>query len=141
MSNRQEFSRPVKVEIIKRATRNGIIYCEKCGAQTKKFQIDHITADGLKLDKSKPLTAKDGELLCAGNRKTCHGNKTASEDVPAIAEAKRREAKHLGANDAPRRQIRSKGFEKREKPPKIDKSALPPLPRRVCGRLVEEFDK
>lgn len=138
MRNRQEFPRSVKVEIIKRATRNGVVYCEKCGVQAKKFQIDHITADGLKIDKSKPLAASAGELLCSGSRASCHASKTADQDVPAIAEAKRREAKHLRADDAPRRKIRSKGFEKREKPPKIDKAAIPPLRRRVCGILIKD---
>lgn len=97
MSARREFSRSIKVEIIKRATRDGVVYCEECGSPTRRFDIDHIDADGLQVDKSKPLTSAHGKLLCSGKRETCHGRKTAEKDIPAIAKAKRSEAAHLGA--------------------------------------------
>lgn len=96
--SRQEFPRAVKVEIIKRATRDGVVYCEGCGCPTRRFDVDHTIPDGLRIDKSKKLTADDGKLLCKdAGRDSCHGTKTAEQDVPAIARAKRREAAHVGA--------------------------------------------
>src|ERR1700733_16140437 len=68
-------------------------FCEKCGAPTKfRFEIDHRDPDAMQIDKSKPLTAADGWLLCI----PCHSEKT-KKDVADIAKAKRREAAHLGA--------------------------------------------
>ena len=101
MAKRREFSKAVKVEIVQRATRDGVIYCERCGLPTKKHHIDHIIADALQVDKSRRLTAADGELLCAGSRFTCHGIKTAEHDVPVIRQAQRREAKALGVRKEP----------------------------------------
>jgi hypothetical protein len=46
------------------------------------------------------------------------------KDASAIAQAKRREAKHVGAVK-PKGQIKSAGFPKSDKP-KTDKLALPP---------------
>ena len=96
MTKRQEFSKAVKVEIIKRATVNGVVYCEQCGIAAKRFDIDHSKPDGMRIDKTASLTAEDGKLLCAGKKNTCHGIKTAA-DVEAIARAKRVEAKHIRA--------------------------------------------
>ena len=132
---RQEFPRSVRVEIIKRATHSGVIYCEGCGLPAKRFDIDHSDADALKVDKSRRLTAADGKLLCSGARETCHGRKTAEEDIPAIAKAKRREAAHLGARPAPARKIANRGFAQSEKAarrqakPKLE--MLPEIFRRV----------
>jgi hypothetical protein len=95
MTDRREFPRSVKAEIVKRAMdEKGRIRCEGCYGVVRRFEIDHVIAEALVVDKTKPLTAKDGQLLgyC------CHrgeGGKTA-EDVGNIARAKRREAKHLG---------------------------------------------
>jgi hypothetical protein len=94
--SRREFTKAVKVQIIKRCSWGfGKIdkpHCEKCGAVTMRFEIDHHDPDAMQIDKSKPLTAADGWLLCI----TCHGEKT-KKDVADIAKAKRREAAHLGA--------------------------------------------
>src|SRR4051812_9853850 len=98
MAKRREFSTPVRAEIALRATNaQGFVTCEGCGEVLKRgrhhFEIDHITAEGLLLDKSRKLTAKDGQLL---GKKCCHrgpDGKT-NKDVAAIAEAKRREAHH-----------------------------------------------
>jgi hypothetical protein len=105
MANRREFKKSVKVEIVKRAIPIDIgagarlrpnpemAHCEKCGLSTKgRFEIDHRDPDAMQIDKSKPLTAADGWLLCL----PCHDEKTA-KDVADIAKAKRREAAHLGA--------------------------------------------
>ena len=108
---RREFMKAVKVQIIKRAIgSSGFAHCEACGQSTHgRFAIDHINPDGMQIDKSKPLTAADGQLLCL----PCHDEKTKS-DVSDIAKAKRVEAAHLGAKPpAPR------GFAKvsKENPP------------------------
>ena len=96
MTRRREFPRSVKAEIVHRATRNSQVFCEGCGAPAKIWHIDHTIPDALQIDKTGPLTAADGQLLCAGPRDSCHATKTAEQDVPAIAKAKRREAAHLG---------------------------------------------
>jgi 5-methylcytosine-specific restriction protein A len=63
----------------------------------------------------------NGELV----HTKCHKAKTKA-DMANIAEAKRRETKHLGAKPSARRPIRSKGFSE----PKPKKERPPPLPRR-----------
>jgi 5-methylcytosine-specific restriction enzyme A len=55
----------------------------------------------------------------------CHADKT-GKDVPAIAKAKRVEARHKGAR-APRKPIQSRGFAK----PSPQQSATRPLTKRV----------
>lgn len=98
MSKRREFSKSVRVEIIKRATVGNQTICESCRVACRKWEIDHKIAEALIVDKSKRLTAEDGELLCAGSPESCHGRKTALSDVPAIARAVRIEAKSVGAS-------------------------------------------
>jgi hypothetical protein len=96
---RKEFSRSVKVAVVKRAMRNGEIYCEECHSLAKgRFEIDHVRADGLL---GEP-TLENAKLLC----RACHVEKTAS-DVAAISKAKRREAKALGIKKS-RFQLKSK---------------------------------
>lgn len=66
----------------------------------------------------------------------CHKAHTAGVDVPQIAKAKRREAKHLGAKPAPAKPIKSAPFppveekKRSDRSGKVDKAALPPLARR-----------
>ncbi len=114
MARRREFTKAVKLEIIKRTMDPdhggpGYAKCEKCRAPVVKFAIDHIDPDAMQTDKSKPLTAAEGQLLCL----PCHDEKTKA-DVADIAKAKRVEAAHLGAKPATPR-----GFTKvsKEKPP------------------------
>ena len=122
MSKRREFTRSVKVSIIKRAMQpvaSGLMACcERCEAPAHKFHIDHIIPDGLAVDKSAPLTAKDGMLLCL----PCHEKKTAG-DVPSIAKAKRIEAKHIGAT-RPEGKLQSRGFQKKTRK-HADRMSLP----------------
>jgi hypothetical protein len=80
---RREFTKAIK-----RATRNGQVYCEECHALAKTWDIDHVNPDGLT---GKP-TLENARVLC----RPCHTEKTAS-DVEAIARAKRVEAKHARA--------------------------------------------
>lgn len=70
MSNRREFTDKQKVEIFQRA--NGC--CERCKRKVVgklRPHYDHSTPDAV-ADKSKPLTSKDGQLLCSD----CHDKKT-----------------------------------------------------------------
>jgi hypothetical protein len=118
---RQEFTTAVAVEIVQRATDPlGFIRCEQCHCVVKPggFAIDHVIPDALRIDKRRKLTASDGQLLCAGSRDTCHGLKTADEDQPAIARAKRLEAAHVGVRSIPSRKLLSRPFPKFVKPPK-----------------------
>ena len=87
---RREFSARIKVAAFQRA--NGL--CEGCGARLTvgKYAYDHDTPDGL----GGAPTLENCRVLCTA----CHGVKTATTDVPLIAKAKRREAKHLGCQNS-----------------------------------------
>ncbi len=108
--NRREFSHKIRLVIVARAMNaNGQVVCEGCGQilHMKKYEIDHTIAEALVVDKSKPLTAKDGQLLGM----CCHrgeAGKTA-KDVSDIARAKRRQAAHLGIKP------KSRGFQSKWK--------------------------
>ena len=97
MSTRREFSRKVRAQIILRATNAaGSICCEGCGLILghKPYEVDHIVAEALVVDKTKPLTADDGQLL---GKECCHrGGKTAG-DVRQIRKSDRQRDKHSGA--------------------------------------------
>lgn len=68
------------------------------------WELDHVVALALGGD-------DEEHNLAPAHKKGCHASKTAKEDVPAIARAKRRQIQHLGAS-APKRPIRSAGFQK-----------------------------
>lgn len=127
---RREFSREQKAQMIKRAMDpKGCIWCEGCGLNLtgKVIEFDHVIAEALIVDKTKPLTIADGKVL---GRDCCHrapGGKTAN-DVAVIAEAKRREAAHLGIRRAP--QIKSRGFAKVPPQRKASAPLRNPLPPR-----------
>lgn len=104
---RREFSRSIKVAVIKRATVDGKTFCEECGALAKRWEIDHVRPDGLLGE----ATIENAKLLCT----PCHDEKTKS-DVKQIAQAKRREAIHLGVRK--KSSLRSCGFPKQAKAPK-----------------------
>ncbi len=92
---RREFPRKVRFEIIKRASdEKGNISCEGCGLRLgkKAWHIDHTVAEALVVDKTIPLTAKDGKLL---GWDCCHAPKTAV-DVGVIAKCVRVRERHLG---------------------------------------------
>lgn len=96
---RKEFSKSVKVQATKRATRDGVTYCEGCGLPAKKWHYDHDNPDGL----TGEPTLANCKLLCI----PCHGVKT-KQDVAKIARAKRREAVALGVRKEPT--LKSAGF-------------------------------
>ena len=112
---RKEFSRATKVQVIKRATRDYVTYCEKCGLPARRWQIDHMRADGLM---GEP-TLENAQLL----GECCYKGKNAA-DAGAIALAKRQEAYHLGAK------------QKRRKP----KDRTPYRPAAGKTRLQREWD-
>lgn len=84
---RHEFPRSVKVAAFDRCKGS----CERCTARlyVGKYHYDHRIPDQM----GGEPTLENCTVLCVA----CHGEKTAKHDVPAIARAKRREAKHIGA--------------------------------------------
>jgi len=100
---RREFPKAVKVAIIKRATRNDQVFCEGCGALAKRWQIDHVRPDGLL---GEP-TLENAQLLGP----CCYTPKNAT-DTADIAQAKRREAAHVGAKQ-PSGSFRKKAKERK----------------------------
>jgi 5-methylcytosine-specific restriction protein A len=116
---RREFPRSVRVAVIKRCTRDNVIYCEACGLPAKRFQIDHIIADAHGGD---PIL-ENAQLLC----EACYGVKN-PKDTTIAAKLKRIEARHLGAN-RPKGKIASRGFPKRK-----ERSSKPSLPPRQLYR-------
>jgi hypothetical protein len=112
---RREFSRAVRVEIAKRATRaDGQIACEKCGAIGLRLDLHHLEQDAMQIDKSRKLTAADGALWC----KPCHDQESKAQ-APILAKALAREAAHVGA----RKPSTMKG---RPKPPAKPPREMPP---------------
>lgn len=96
MTERREFPDRIRAQIVKRAMNDrGLPVCEGCGAvlKPKVWEVDHKIPEALVVDKSKELTADDGQLLGP----CCHrgeGGKT-NADVARIAKAKRQERGHL----------------------------------------------
>jgi 5-methylcytosine-specific restriction protein A len=123
---RREFPRAIKVAVIKRSMRDGLVICEECGEFAKRFEIDHIDADGLT---GKPVL-ENARLLC----RPCHLEKT-KIDVAVIAKAKRREAAYLGARAPSSRPIATRSFPRsskamarEEKAKASPRASLPPKP-------------
>lgn len=122
---RREFTKSIYAQIVKRAMLpSGEVACEGCGLVLgkRKFHVDHTKPDALEIDKSRQLTADDGKLLGV---ECCHAPKTAV-DVAVIAQAKRREAKHLGIKSEPARKVQGPSFPSSPKPPRVEKAKLPP---------------
>lgn len=119
---RREFPKEVYAQIVRRAMLpTGEITCEGCGLVLgkKPYHVDHTIPDALFLDKKRKLTAADGKCL---GKECCHDPKTRQQDIPAIAQAKRREAKNLGMKTKVKQPIPS-----RPSPTKPQgKSSLPP---------------
>jgi 5-methylcytosine-specific restriction endonuclease McrA len=121
---RLEFSRKVRKAIIDRATKHGMIRCEKCTQYCfAKFEIDHI----LPAELGGTADITNGMLLCL----QCHKEKTA-EDIRRIRKADRQRDRQTGAIVAKGR-IRSAGFPKRA--PRAAKPSLPP--RLLYARVGE----
>jgi 5-methylcytosine-specific restriction enzyme A len=86
---RKEFSTRTKALAFQRS--NG--RCEACGMRLQPgpgwFECDHVNPDG--------LTGSNDLANCRVLCRICHREKTRG-DVGAIAKAKRREARHIGAH-------------------------------------------
>jgi 5-methylcytosine-specific restriction enzyme A len=98
--------------------------CDQKISVGEGWDLDHRIALALGGDDAEPN-------LAPAHRKGCHAGKTAQEDVPAIAKAKRRQIAHVGAK-APKRPIQSAGFQKapRQNPTRApDKWFGPAFPR------------
>jgi len=102
---RKEFPTKVRVAVIRRATKNFVVYCEGCALPTKDFQIDHIIPASI----GGPPTLENAQLL----GRCCYSVKNPN-DARKAAKTKRVEAKYLGA-DQPKQQIKSRGFAKAKK--------------------------
>lgn len=122
--SRREFSRKIRAAAIARA--NG--HCERCKAALKpgEAEIDHILPDVLG---GEPVLA-NAQVLC----RVCHAEKTAA-DVRRTRKADRQRDKASGAV-RPAGKIQGPGFAKSPKQPRIDKTALPPLPLSPLMRLA-----
>jgi 5-methylcytosine-specific restriction protein A len=99
---------------------------KRCFAVVKPgaYHCDHDDPDGL----TGEPTFENARILCI----PCHKAKT-KDDVALIAQAKRREADHLGAFIPPKRKIQSRPFPKRPKKKRIE---LAPLVRRALYAAV-----
>lgn len=114
--SRREFPRKIRQAAIDRAAG----HCERCKAVLKpgEAEVDHILPDILG---GEPVLA-NAQVLC----RVCHAEKTAT-DVRRTRKADRLRDKASGAIRA-KGNLRGPSFAKSEKSPRIDKSALPPLP-------------
>ena len=85
--DRREFTDKIKVDAFTRAGGK----CEKCTGHlyAGKVHYDHRIPDAM----GGEPTLANCDVLCA----SCHGVKTRTLDVPAIAKVKRIRAKHIGA--------------------------------------------
>lgn len=121
MPKRRSFSTKDRARIF--GANRGICHiCEGAISVGEAWEIEHVIPWALTRDDS------DGNLRPA--HKKCHRDHKTKKDVADIAEAKRREAKHLGMRKAKKAPIRSAPFPKPDKTARIDKSVLAPLPRR-----------
>lgn len=98
--------------------------CALCGQEIRageRWIDEHLRALGLggtnDLDNRAPVHV------------ACAAAKTAKEDIPRIAKAKRQKMAALGIKST-KAKIQSAGFHKVEKVRLIKKDALPPLPRK-----------
>lgn len=122
---RREFTKSIKVQVVRRATRGTVVYCESCNMPAKKFQIDHRIADAIG---GKPVI-ENAELIC----EACYTVKN-PEDTRKAAKTKRMEARNIGIKSVALRPIQSPGFAKSENT-KIGK-LLPARKRDAFGRTL-----
>jgi hypothetical protein len=123
MSRRREFSKPIAREIMKRCERPTGWQCEACGLIVSSGEIDHVIAEALIVDKTKKLTAAEGQFLCW----PCHQGPDGKtpKDKAAIAKAVRVEANRLGTATPPKAKIKSAPKpEKSHKPAVVDRGSL-----------------
>ena len=95
--HRIEFPPKVKTQAFQRAKG----HCEECKCRIVSAEYDHRIPWAM----GGESTLENCVCLCS----KCHRLKTFSEDIPNIAKAKRREAKHIGAVKT-KQKIKSRGF-------------------------------
>jgi len=96
--SRREFTRAQKAAIVLRATdERGMVACEGCGLVLgkKPYEIDHTIPEALIVDKTRPLTIEDGQLL---GKECCHrgGQRKTAAEQARIAKSYRQRDLHLG---------------------------------------------
>lgn len=124
--SRREFTRNQREQIVERSkNERGEICCEKCRQVLagKPHEIDHTIPEALRpeVDKQKPLTIADGQLL----GRCCHRGpegKT-NKDVAQIAKAKRQYDRANGIKQ-PSSSLSTRDKPKQPKP--VTKPSLPP---------------
>lgn len=120
---RKQLTTKQRVELFK--AHSGICHiCNGAIHTGKKWEVEHII----------PLALGGEDSLdnMAPAHSACHTKKTANEDVPAIARAKRREARNIGAEAKPRQPLPNKPTAKRE--PRSLAAGMPVLPRKPFYR-------
>lgn len=111
MTERRTFPASVKLAAWNRC--GGL--CEGCGAKLfpGRFQYDHTVPHAL----GGASALENCQVLCSGTVETCHGRKTAGEDIPRIAKAKRIARKLAapvgGKHDWPKRSMRDPRWKRR----------------------------
>lgn len=112
---RLEFSKPVKIEMFRRAGGPDDLHCEGCNLRLmgKSFEYDHQIEEwerqNIAAGLREPLTAEDGKLLCI----PCHDEKSGKK-TGERARGKRLIVKAAKAKPKRSAQIRSKGFPTKE---------------------------
>jgi 5-methylcytosine-specific restriction protein A len=128
MADRREFTKPTKRAALLRSggkceavgTWYGLPAGQRCGADLAYgVQYDHIILDA---------NSKDNSLEnCAAVCIKCHKHKSAKVDTPTAAKTLRQQDAARGIK-RPKQAIRSAGFPKADRQPKIQKQPLPPRP-------------
>ena len=137
MASRRNFTRDQKEQIVERSKNaDGVICCEGCKQVLglKKYEIDHIIAEGLRpeADKQKKITIAEGQLL---GKDCCHRGEDGktNQDVAKIAKAKRQyDNKHGLAKPAGR--LKGPAFQSPPKPERVGKASL--APRNLFERIA-----
>jgi hypothetical protein len=129
MANRRNFTRAVKIEIIKRSMVKGVPTCDevvgalRCVCQ-KGLAVHHKKMDAMEVDKTRKLTAADGELLCKA-----HHDPITKEQKGVLKKTLAVEAAHLGAK-RDKQPIPSDphALKSRARPKHEGRTGLPPRP-------------
>lgn len=123
-----EFSAKVKDQAYARS--KGQCEDKKCGLPLRvgHFAYDHILPEALG---GKPELS-NCQVICV----PCHAVKT-KKDVQQIRKADRQRRNHIGATVEPAKKIKSPGFAKSAKTPRIEKQ----MPPRQGGIYAQYFEK
>jgi 5-methylcytosine-specific restriction endonuclease McrA len=124
MTRPNDFPRKVRIAAVKRATRDGLLYCEGCNLPIRggDFRVDHIIAAGL----DGKATLENASVLC----RYCYLPKDAADNA-VVKRATKVEAAHLGVPDKPKgRKMQSRGFPPRPTKPSRCGPTSKTLPRK-----------